>query len=68
MSLIIGPGVRIDPVLSYITDRPILNLDAGNAHAFWGAATPYLSSEHNCAWTTITSSVVTPTNQWVFGF
>lgn len=45
----------------------IISGDAGNAHAFWGAATPYLSSGHNGAWTTITSPVVTPTNQWVFG-
>lgn len=38
-----------------------------SAHAFWGASTPYLSSGHNGAWTTIQSPVVTPSNQWVFG-
>jgi hypothetical protein len=38
-----------------------------SAHAFWGGFTPYLSSGHNGAWTTVVSPVITPANQWVFG-
>jgi hypothetical protein len=41
---------------------------AGNsAHAFWGAGTQYLQSGHNGNWSTVSSAVVTPANQWVFG-
>lgn len=38
-----------------------------SAHAFWGAFTQYLNSGHNGQWSTVTSPVVTPVNQWVFG-
>ena len=38
-----------------------------SAHAFWGAATPYLNSGHNGNWYTVASPVATPTDQWVFG-
>jgi Concanavalin A-like lectin/glucanases superfamily len=36
-------------------------------HAFWGAGTQYLQSGHNGSWSTISSSVTTPLDQWVFG-
>lgn len=45
----------------------LMSGDNSNAHAFWGAATPYLSSGHNSNWTTVASPIVTPVNQWVFG-
>jgi hypothetical protein len=45
----------------------LMSGDSSNQHAFWGADTPYLKSGHNGNWYTVSSTVVTPANQWVFG-
>jgi hypothetical protein len=45
----------------------LLGGDGSNQHTFWGASSQYLNAGHNGAWSTITSPVITPVNQWVFG-
>jgi hypothetical protein len=45
----------------------LISGDDANGHAFWGADTPYLNAGHNGAWYLVTSPVITPVNQWVFG-
>jgi Concanavalin A-like lectin/glucanases superfamily len=57
-------------VFKYTTltsDNIISGNGSGSQHAFWMASSPYLSSGHNGAWTTVQSTSTVDADTWYFG-